>query len=339
MKPLFSVVIPLYNAVEYIHRSISSVLTQTFQNLELIVVDDGSTDGSGDTVETIQDPRIRLIRQNNAGVGSARNRGIIEAKGEYIAFLDADDKWEPTFLDVISELLSLYPEAGIYSTGFRMVFPRGPNVEVTIEELRLKTSQLVCDYFWKAAGSAFIQTSGVVIPRYLISEMGMFLVGLIDGEDLELWTRIALRYPIAYDCRILFNYYQTGTVGKPRFSKSLRVDPILTMLRNCVSNAPDNIVTNNEIKGYISRHLGTMRWRFVRGNDREGLTNYLAHNNLRLYGMSESMIKRIPGCWLGLRLFCFLETIKQSRIMLMVRGKRKSHDVIQRIGHDSKSCP
>ena len=94
---MISVVIPLYNKEKYIKRAIESVLNQTFQKFEIIVVNDGSTDKSAEIVQNIKDPRIRLINQKNAGVSAARNRGIQEAKYEYIAFLDADDFWEKIF--------------------------------------------------------------------------------------------------------------------------------------------------------------------------------------------------------------------------------------------------
>ena len=94
-----SVVIPLYNKVAYIRRTLDSVASQTYGDFEAIVVDDGSTDGGGETVAGYPDRRIRLVRQQNAGPGAARKRAIAEARGEYIAFLDADDEWEPTFLE------------------------------------------------------------------------------------------------------------------------------------------------------------------------------------------------------------------------------------------------
>ena len=104
-----SVVIPLYNKAPHISRAINSVLGQTSPPEEIIVIDDGSTDGGGDIVKAYQDPRIRYIRQENQGVSAARNRGIELAKGELIAFLDADDAWKPKFLETISEMRSLYP--------------------------------------------------------------------------------------------------------------------------------------------------------------------------------------------------------------------------------------
>lgn len=332
LKPFISVVIPFYNASEYIYRSVNSVLTQTYQNFELIIVDDGSTDGSGDIVKNIKDSRIRLIQQNNAGVGAARNRGINEAQGKYVAFLDADDKWDCTFLEIIVELIDLYPEAGIYSTGFRMVFSKGGNVETTIRESHNKTSQLVHDYFGKAVGGTFLQNSGVVIPRHVFSEIGMFMVGLQHGEDLEMWARISLRYPIAYDSRVSFSFYQTGTVGKPRFSKLLETDPILALLKSHLMKGNDTTSTDRDIKLYMLHHFRRTCWSFIRMNNQDATVKYINHNNMRLHGLSASMIERVPFLWLGLRFFCLLVIIRNSRVMLRIRiGTGKSHEIIHRI--------
>lgn len=94
-----SVVIPLYNKGKYIERALSSVLTQTYPPLEIIVVDDGSTDDGPDRVLNFNDPKIILVRQENKGPGAARNAGLARARGKYIAFLDADDEWMPSFIE------------------------------------------------------------------------------------------------------------------------------------------------------------------------------------------------------------------------------------------------
>jgi glycosyltransferase involved in cell wall biosynthesis len=112
----FSIVIPLYNKEEYVSKTIESVLEQTFQNFEVLIVDDGSTDNSVAVVEQYTDDRIRIIRQKNQGVSAARNTGIKEAKYKLITLLDADDWWDKSFLEEMISLINKYPEVSIYSS-------------------------------------------------------------------------------------------------------------------------------------------------------------------------------------------------------------------------------
>ncbi len=122
---LFSVIIPLYNKATTVERAIRSVLKQTVQDFEIIVVNDGSTDRGPIVVSAINDPRIRLIHQSNAGVSAARNRGIAESKYDLIAFLDADDEWLPEFLETIHQLVRLHPNCVVYAPRYLFGLPDG----------------------------------------------------------------------------------------------------------------------------------------------------------------------------------------------------------------------
>ena len=135
MDITFSVVIPLYNKGREIARTLGGVAAQTYTPLEVIVVDDGSTDDSARVVEGLDLPGVRLIRQPNGGVSAARNRGIAEAKGDYIALLDADDYWKPEYLERVAALIGRYPGCGLYSMGFEVHRPEGvfPNETVMQE--------------------------------------------------------------------------------------------------------------------------------------------------------------------------------------------------------------
>src|SRR5262252_3345733 len=120
-----SVLIPLYNKERWIKRALDSIACQTLTDFEVIVVDDGSTDGGSDVVANYKDPRVRMVHQPNAGPGSARNRGIAEARGELLAFLDADDEWFPNYLqDSIQFLEGLSQEVVSVSSGY-IEYPSG----------------------------------------------------------------------------------------------------------------------------------------------------------------------------------------------------------------------
>ena len=115
---MISVIIPLYNKVDHIEDTLRSVLAQTYKDYEIVVVDDGSIDGSTELVENLGIDNLRLIRQNNAGVSAARNSGIEEARGEFVALLDADDLWKPDYLAVQFEMTQKYPDCDVFATDY-----------------------------------------------------------------------------------------------------------------------------------------------------------------------------------------------------------------------------
>lgn len=122
---MISVVIPLYNKRGLVSQTIATVLAQTYNGYEIVVVDDGSTDGSIDEVKAIADPRIRIVSRQNGGVAAARNTGIKHARGEFVAFLDADDRWSPQYLETQTALAQKYPSCDVFGTLYDTLSPRG----------------------------------------------------------------------------------------------------------------------------------------------------------------------------------------------------------------------
>jgi glycosyltransferase involved in cell wall biosynthesis len=188
---MFSVLIPLYNKERSIKNTIQSVLDQNFNDFEIIVVNDGSTDNSPEIVKQFVDPRIRLIHQENQGVSAARNRGIKEAKYEWIAFLDGDDLWEINHLEEILRMMKIYPGEKVYVTSFR--FSDGRNI---YKHPRSSTIFKIENYFEEAIKEHLISTDNIVVHKECFSKVGGFNVALNRGEDLDLWARLAREYNI-----------------------------------------------------------------------------------------------------------------------------------------------
>ncbi|HLT41982.1 MAG TPA: glycosyltransferase family A protein [Sphingobacteriaceae bacterium] len=185
---MFSVVIPLYNKEQSIGNTILSVLKQSFEDFEIVLINDGSTDNSLREVRQITDSRIRIIDKPNGGVSSARNRGIEEARFEWIAFLDGDDLWEPNHLEILNELIIKFPRDKVFCTAYIRSDERAPlendnSIVVVVE-----------DYFREAINGPFFWTSVACINRAVFSDVGMFSLLLNRGEDLDLWARIGRRY-------------------------------------------------------------------------------------------------------------------------------------------------
>jgi len=197
---MISIIIPLFNKASHIENAVRSVLEQSHQDFELIIVNDGSTDRGPEIVRTIVDPRVIFIEQSNAGVSAARNRGIAEARGELVAFLDADDLWNRDFLSTVIRLNRLHPQAGLYATAYQIL-----NRENRITDPRFKAipsppwEGIIPNYFRSAArGEPPVCSSACCVPRHVLAEVGGFVEGKRMGEDLDLWGRIALRFPVAF---------------------------------------------------------------------------------------------------------------------------------------------
>ena len=188
---MFSVVIPLYNKEHSIKNTIQSVLDQNFNDFEVVVVNDGSTDNSPEVVKQFADSRIRLIHQENQGVSAARNRGIKEAKYEWIAFLDGDDLWKENHLEILNNMISGYPNEGVFITGFAYSDGR-----IIFKHKRVFPVFRVGDYFKESLKELLISSSAIVINKKLFKEVGYFNTNLIRGEDRDIWDRLARRYAI-----------------------------------------------------------------------------------------------------------------------------------------------
>jgi glycosyltransferase involved in cell wall biosynthesis len=178
-----SVVIPLYNKEKYIRRAVDSVLSQSFRDFELIVVNDGSTDNGPALVRQYDDSRVRVLDQENRGVSAARNRGIAEAHGELVVFLDADDEWSSDFLEVIAALVRRFPHAGAYFTGWRLLTHERNISRV----LRIGSQDDTCGcYFDLLAKGGSANASCIAVQRSVLHRLGGFRTSHRRGEDGDL---------------------------------------------------------------------------------------------------------------------------------------------------------
>lgn len=182
---MFSVVVPLFNKEFSIESTLKSVLAQTFEDFELIVVDDGSTDGSLSVVERVTDRRCRVIRAPNGGVSSARNIGMRAAKFEYIAFLDADDLWRAWHLEVMLRLIGKF---GASTNVFAGTIVTSNSATRYVD---CCTDMLIENYFEYAVKPIrLLSSSSFVVKRSVLDTVGFFDENLAYGEDVEYWYRL-----------------------------------------------------------------------------------------------------------------------------------------------------
>jgi glycosyltransferase involved in cell wall biosynthesis len=194
-----SVIIPLFNKKESVWRALDSVLKQTLKPLEIIVINDGSTDGSANIAREMQSEIISVYDKGNQGVSVARNYGISMAKGEWIAFLDADDEWLPEYLENLSFLAGKYPECSVVATTYFLSDSNGLKREPVLKNLPFTgTEGILNNYFVVAASSdPPLWTSALAVRKNVIERIG-FPAGITSGEDLITWARLAIDNEIAY---------------------------------------------------------------------------------------------------------------------------------------------
>ena len=195
--PTFSVVVPAYNAASTIGAAIESVLAQTRDDFELLVVDDGSTDDTAARIQPyLRDQRIRLIAQPNRGQASARNSAIATASGEYVSLLDSDDLWLPQYLDLMGGRLDEHPSAAVAYTDAWVLDDQTRRVARTTVLTPWHPPAAPTDpaAFFRAllefGNFVFV---GATIRRAVFDDVGLFRLGVEGSEDYELWLRIASR--------------------------------------------------------------------------------------------------------------------------------------------------
>ena len=186
-----SIIIPLYNKRNSLRSCIQSVLNQTYKNFEIIIVDDGSTDGSEEVVKEFSDDRIRFERKENGGVSSARNRGVQLARNPWIAFLDADDIWAEWHLETIVHLSQIEPLALVLSTSID-TFISSQGVESKLNSVSKEFNHYLIKDLHKdwLEKKQVICSSSAVVHISCFARVGYFREDLIKGEDTDFWARL-----------------------------------------------------------------------------------------------------------------------------------------------------
>lgn len=210
-----SVVIPLYNKAGYLGRALDSACAQRHPPGEILVVNDGSTDGGPELARQRKDPRLRVIDQPRQGVSAARNAGVAAATGTHIAFLDADDYWDPGYLEAVARMIAAEPGAGLYGTAYEAFAEGCPGRRHGWAGAPPENGACVCaDVFGELCrDQEVLHTSASVVPKAVLERVGGFSPGVGICEDVELWVKIGLDYPVALSPEVLA-HYDTAVPGQ-----------------------------------------------------------------------------------------------------------------------------
>ncbi len=201
--PFISVIVPTYNRLELLKLTLDSVRKQTFRDFEIVVVDDGSTDGTWEWLEDQAD--LRALRQPNSGIATSRNNGAAAARGRWFAFLDHDDLWAPEKLQIQADFIRDNPEVALVAARHVRLGNRYSRPE--------RPTWIKGDLLVKVFSESFIHTSSVVIKREVFDKIGGFPARYRFADEFDVWLRIARDYPIAFvDQPLVFiRFYEANT--------------------------------------------------------------------------------------------------------------------------------
>lgn len=207
MMPFFSVIIPLYNKENFILNTLNSVLNQTFNDYEIIIVEDCSTDKSLEVVTTLLNSNIRIIKhEKNKGLSAARNTGIKNAKANYIAFLDADDLWKENYLQEIVQLIIDYPNAKLFASNYEEIYMDNLILIPQNNSKKLNNNSLIKDFFKISLSQPLYCPSSLCIEKSIFKIIAYYDENITFGEDVDFNIRANSNFKLAYSNLPLVRY-------------------------------------------------------------------------------------------------------------------------------------
>jgi glycosyltransferase involved in cell wall biosynthesis len=270
--PRFSVIIPLYNKEKDLEKTLESLLAQSFTDFEVIIANDGSTDGSETVVKSFTDNRINYFNKKNEGVAFTRNFAVAKATSPYIAFLDADDYWYPKHLENLNKLTLKFPDTNWFATAYEKKHHKTLCVPVQSQIMKQQENWMgiVPNYFENSLIDALAWTSAVGMKKDFFEALNGFDTTITNGagEDTDLWIRAALKSPVAFSTQITA---QHNLQGSNRISH--------TPTKNRVFMNPNNFLEEEKTNPSLKKYLDLNRYSFAlqhkMAGDTKAYKNYL----------------------------------------------------------------
>ncbi|MCH9661357.1 MAG: glycosyltransferase family 2 protein [Bacteroidetes bacterium] len=277
---MISVVIPLYNKEHFIAQTITSVLEQTYTQFELIVVNDGSTDGSADVISTIKSDKLKVVSIENSGVSEARNVGVRLASSPWVALLDADDWWAPTYLESVVKAIKDYPDEHVFATGRSRVFKK--LTERYHHELLPKDGETAKLNYFNVISKylPLVNSSNVCFRKSHFEKTKGFRIGQKKHEDHDLWMRLCINTDVVFINSELSFYRKTEEdTGS---SRHYEADDFITYLGTL-------LFVNDRLKGPSLEAFKKYANQFVLLTYIKYYGNYKAHEEQRVYTLAKKL--------------------------------------------------
>jgi glycosyltransferase involved in cell wall biosynthesis len=312
----FSVVVPVHNKRPHVQACISSILAQTLEDFELLIVDDASDDGSLEELQRFTDPRIKLWRRQQPGPGgyAARNLAIAHSSGNWIAFLDADDQWSPEFLARMAELIQRFPSAHALSANFHYVEPDGSSRENAYGARHAGRGEHVIsfiDYVQETARKRSpMWTSTTVIKRSVFDRAGLFPADrCVRGGDRDLWLRVAAVTPVAWT-PFVGGYYNRAAIN-------MVTRDTAPELHHCSDDTIQKMLLSNgqHLSFRVRRALGRL-WNSYR---KSAIKKRVLTGTMRVKDLRSLRFTANPGYVLAVALWAALPGLVQRWIVHRVR--------------------
>lgn len=286
MKNIFTIVIPLFNKSHYIAATIKSVLNQSFQDFEILIVDDCSTDRSREIVESMSNSRVKIIKHTeNKGLSASRNTGIANANTEFIVFLDADDLLRVDYLQKILDLITEFPEAGLFATNYEQVYANQTTIAPKLGIETIEKNILVRDFFEVNLQQPIYCQSSLCVRKSVFETIGFYNQNIRYAEDVDFNIRANSQFRLAYSSEKLVQYLMTDS---SQITKNSIVD----------KNIPDFDSFENLANGqpWLKKYLDVNRYMLAVVCKRQGdfkkfriLKNSI-HPNPKVSGLNKKQI-------------------------------------------------
>ncbi len=300
--PFFSVVITVYNKARFIESTLKSVLRQTFDDIEVLIINDGSTDDSLSIIKSFSDRRIQIISKENEGASVARNTGIEAANCNYIALLDGDDLWDKDYLRNVYNAIQKYPDQKIFTCAVAQKYQH----KVIPVDYSFQTKELysIHNYFEASKKYTLITSSSVVFHNSILEKTGLFDPKITSGQDSDLWIRFGLHFEVVFINKLLVHYnYDPLSLSNTTFQ--LRNKPRF-------DNYSDEEKRNASLKSHLDRNRYSMAILSKLQDDKQSFNFYKSNLDRKNLGSRQRFLLGSPK-WL-LKLLLKLKSTKGEKL-------------------------